>query len=182
MHAEEGDSTNRSLLEKMMQRALTLSDAIIGCLILVAIALNFGNVVSRYVFASAISWAEEALIFLSVWAVFLGAASSSWQNSHLRMDLLLATLPRRWGRALDALAAVAAILVGALVVYASWQVVSMMARFGQRSTSTDIPMVVPHSAITVGFILMLIATAARVWVDWVSAKKAAAKNRGAELP
>lgn len=173
MKHEQERQTSGTPLAKFMGRVVRVTDAVVGSLILIAIILNFSNVVSRYLFASAISWAEEALIFLSIWAVFLGAASSSWEGAHLRMDLMVAMLPFRWGKALDFLAALVSIVVGVIVVHASWQVVSMMARFGQRSTSTDIPMMVPHSAITVGFALIVVATAVRLWAHWQTKKPTA---------
>src|SRR5689334_14741551 len=123
MVKEEQGNAPGTLVEAIMGGAIRVSDIAIGCLILAAIALNFSNVVARYVFASAISWAEEVLIFLSVWSVFLGAASSAWEDAHLRMDLVLAIVPNAWRKALTVFSWVVAVLVGGVVLFASWHVV-----------------------------------------------------------
>lgn len=167
---KSNEAQSSSAAERLINRTMRASDILIGCLILVAIALNFGNVIARYMFSSAISWAEEALIFISIWCVFLGAAASAWEDAHLRMDLFLSNLSGRLRKALDVLGRIIGIAVGAVVVYASWQVVSMMARFGQKSTSTDIPMAIPHAAITLGFTLIVLAILARAWIEWRKAK------------
>lgn len=165
---------NDSAIERIIGRTMRASDIVIGCLILVGILLNFANVIGRYVFGSAISWAEEALIFISIWCVFLGAAASAWEDAHLNMDLFLSILPPQVRRLLQVVAGVTGVVVGAVVVYASWQVVSMMARFGQKSTSTEIPMAIPHGAVTVGFTLIVIAILGRAWVAWRRARGSSA--------
>ena len=45
-----------------------------GILFFVAAAINFINVVARYVFSDPVFWAEEILIFLVIWASLDGLA------------------------------------------------------------------------------------------------------------
>ena len=62
-------------------------------------ALNFANVVGRYVFFKPIIWAEEVLVFIMIWCVMLGATLVTWENQHLRMDAVHHLTPpraRRW--------------------------------------------------------------------------------------
>lgn len=167
------------VIERIIGRTMRASDIIIGCLILVGILINFANVVGRYVFGSAISWAEEALIFITVWCVFLGAAASAWEDLHLNMDLFLSIMPSPVRQALRAFARTVGVAVGCVVVYGSWQVVSMMARFGQKSTSTEIPMAIPHGAITLGFALLVLALLCRGWSEWRRPKRSPETSQGA---
>jgi TRAP-type C4-dicarboxylate transport system permease small subunit len=46
--------------------------ALTAVLLLVAVALNFANIVGRYVFSAPIASAEEVMLFLLVGIVFLG--------------------------------------------------------------------------------------------------------------
>lgn len=56
------------------------------------VGLVFGNVVARYVFNSAITWAEEVARFLFVWLTFVGASFGLLKGLHLGMDMLVARL------------------------------------------------------------------------------------------
>ncbi len=59
------------------------------------VALVFGNVVARYVFNSAITWAEEVARFLFVWLTFVGASFGLLKGLHLGMDMLVTRLQPR---------------------------------------------------------------------------------------
>jgi TRAP-type C4-dicarboxylate transport system permease small subunit len=59
------------------------------------VALVFGNVVARYVFNSAITWAEEVARFLFVWLTFVGASFGLLKGLHLGMDMVVARLTPR---------------------------------------------------------------------------------------
>ena len=43
--------------------------AAIGLILLLAIAINFANIVGRYAFLAPLPWAEEVLSFLVIWGV-----------------------------------------------------------------------------------------------------------------
>jgi len=59
------------------------------------VGLVFGNVVARYVFNSAITWAEEVARFLFVWLTFVGASFGLLKGLHLGMDMVVARLKPR---------------------------------------------------------------------------------------
>ena len=59
------------------------------------VVLVFGNVVARYVFNSAITWAEEVARFLFVWLTFVGASFGLMKGLHLGMDMLIVRLTPR---------------------------------------------------------------------------------------
>lgn len=134
---------------------------IIGSLILVGIAINFANVVGRYVFLSPVIWAEEIMIFIMVWTVFIGAVAVSWDGRHLKMDFFSIMLPSPWKQMINFIATAAFVTVCIFVLPQAYTVVEMMLRFDQRSVVAEIPMVIPHFAILLGFTLMLIAVAVR---------------------
>jgi TRAP-type C4-dicarboxylate transport system permease small subunit len=135
---------------------------ILGTLMLTGIAINFANIVGRYVFGRALFWAEETMVFITIWGVFIGMAAIAWNGAHLNMDLFAGAIRGRWRVALNA--AVVAVLLAACVfmVAQSVQVVSLFAATGQVSVAAGIPKAVPHAAIAVGFALTALAVLVRI--------------------
>jgi len=140
---------------------------IVGALIFVAIAINFANVVARYLFASPLVWAEEIMVFLVIWCVFIGAVLVSWERDHLKMDLLAARLPGSWRKAVTALELFITGAVCVFMVVQAYEVASLMLRNDQKSVVAQVPMVIPHGAVLLGFVLILLVIAAR-WRRYLS--------------
>jgi TRAP-type C4-dicarboxylate transport system permease small subunit len=134
---------------------------IVAALILASITLNFANVIGRYVFFSPIIWAEEVMIFIMIWCVFIGAVLVTWDGRHLRMDLLANIIPSPWREVINFIAAAGFLLIAALVVSQSWIAFSLFASLGQRSTTAGVPMLIPHAAPLIGFALMFVCVAVR---------------------
>ena len=75
---------SKRLAELLLQRVpLTLA----AILLLGAIAINFANVIARYLFLASIYWADEAMVFLVIWSIFLAAVAVTYDGGHLTMDL-----------------------------------------------------------------------------------------------
>lgn len=132
-----------------------------GTLVLVAIAVNFANIVARYLFASAIFWTEEVLVFLMLWSVFLSAVTIAFNGDHINMDLFFERFSPPWKRLVRAGIALVFIACCAFMVVQSSQVVALHHENGTRSVAAGVPMVLPHSALLVGFGLMGLAVAYR---------------------
>ena len=152
-------SRNLDALAELLLQRLPLTGA--AALLLGAIAINFANVVARYLFMSPIYWADEAMVFLVIWSIFLAAAAVTGDGGQLTMDLFSARLSPFARRLLDG--AIAAVMV-ATFAFMAWQavaVVRILMRNDQRSIALDIPMVVPHAALLVGFVLSTLVVVAR---------------------
>lgn len=133
-----------------------------GVLFLLAAGINIVNVVGRYVFSVPLFWAEEVLVFIVIWTVFLVAGSITYRGAHLNMDLLYAALPAPWKRAINI--AVFLTLVGCTLFAAkeSWQIVVLHYHNSGVTAATDIPLVIPTSALLFGFIFMAAAAIVRI--------------------
>ena len=138
-----------------------LMATVIGCGFLFALALNFSNVVGRYVFHAPIYWAEEAMIFTFVWCVFLGAALVALRGNHLRVELLEWVLPERARRALAIFSHLVTIVLMAFVAWQAWALVEMVQRVQQTSIVGEIPMTVPYGAVLIGSALLAFASLVR---------------------
>jgi TRAP-type C4-dicarboxylate transport system permease small subunit len=146
-----------------MRYVLGVPRLIIGALILFSIALNFANVIGRKLFSAPIVWADEIMIFIMIWCVFVGAIVVTLDWAHLGMDLFVSKLREPWRRILEALTAALTLCVAGFVTWQSWQATSLFGRLGQTSVVANIPMVVPHAAITLGFAAITLIVAVRLW-------------------
>ncbi|MGE0798672.1 MAG: TRAP transporter small permease [Lautropia sp.] len=130
---------------------------ILGWFMLAAVALNFANIVGRYVLGWSIVWTEVVLSVWLLWSVFIGVAVVTYRGHHLAMDLVSANLQGRLRTANNAL--MFATFAGCLAYAAlqSSKVVLLMVKTGQAHPSIGIPLWVPNLAILVGLVLSLCA-------------------------
>src|SRR5262245_57492775 len=135
---------------------------IAGTLLLAAIAINFANVVGRYLFSAPIAWAEEGLVDILVWAVFIAAGSISYAGNHLSMDFFISKARAGYRAFLGALVVALTVICSAFVVTQSLQIVTLYYRSGEVSMGAHIPLVLTHSAVLVGFVFMGLAAIVRV--------------------
>ena len=155
------DTSTNSLPKPLLFGLVTIPRFIIGLAILAGIAINVGNVIGRYFFLEPIIWAEEIMIYIMVWTVFVGSVLVSFEGQHLKMDFFSATLPSPFKEIVNFIAAVSVILVCLYVIPNNWTVVSLMWTNDQRSVVAELPMVIPHFALLLGFVMTLIAIAVR---------------------
>jgi TRAP-type C4-dicarboxylate transport system permease small subunit len=133
-----------------------------GIIFLVAVLINIVNVIGRYLFASPIFWAEEVLVFMIVWAVFLSAASITFNGANLSMDLFYAKLKSPWKQVVNVMIAAAFLGCTLFAAAQSYQVVTLYLHNGTVSTAAEIPLYIPHAALLVGFTLMALAVIVRL--------------------
>jgi len=150
-----------SLVERAFGTLLKVVRIVLGTLVLATIAINGANIFGRYVLGTSIVWAEEIMIYIMVWLVFVGAPLVAWDNAHLRMDILPNLLTGRARAALNLVGLAAVVAAASFVAWNAWHVVELMQRLGRRNVAGDIPMTLPHSAILIGFFLVVVASLIR---------------------
>ena len=149
--------TIRAILRLLLR---DIPRAAIGVIILVAIAINFANIVGRYVFLAPLPWAEEVLVFLLIWGVCLGASAVTYDNRHLDMDLLTGVFPARLRAALEVLKLLTLVGFCAFTAANAATIVGVMARNGQVSITAGVPMTIPYAAFVAGFGMIVAAAIA----------------------
>jgi TRAP-type C4-dicarboxylate transport system permease small subunit len=137
--------------------------ALAATALLMAVALNFANIIGRYVLLAPIASAEEVMLFLFVATVFLGNSVVGWKGRQIRMDIILYALPPRWRRALDVLADVAVIAISITIIVVGWPAIEMLAEFDERSQAANIPLAIPQALIPIGLALNATLVAARLF-------------------
>lgn len=140
-----------SILARLELHTLRALQLLVGAIMIAAVAVNFANVIGRYVFLRPFVWAEEVMQFMNVWAVMLGAAVITRYGSHLRMDAVYHYAPAGVRRALDALSNLVALAVALYVIREAVGMVRMMAATGQRSVIAGVPMHLMYLALPIGF-------------------------------
>jgi C4-dicarboxylate transporter DctQ subunit len=152
------------LLLRLGTRVSTIGLWLAAAALCAIVVLNAVNIVLRYFFFAAFSWAEEAMLYLMIFGVYTGAVSVAWQQAHIRIDAFVHLAPPRWRQALAVVSTIvlAAILVP--VVLASSRVVGLLFEFDQRSDALHLPMWIPQSIIPFALLLIVVMSLVRMTV------------------
>lgn len=133
-----------------------------GTLFLVAALINVVNIIARYFFGKPIFWAEEALVFIMIWAVFVVVISITYRGAHLSMDLVYNSFGPKLKIAINIAITITLLGCIAFTSLQSWRVLVVHYRNHGVTAGTDIPLVIPHSAVLVGFVFMGLAVLVRL--------------------
>jgi C4-dicarboxylate transporter, DctQ subunit len=129
---------------------------LVGLLGAFALLIAAIQVVGRYLDpADAITWAEEVIVYVAVWAVMLAASELVHRDGHVRPDLVLRLMKPGLQRWVEMFNCVVAIAFTFGMVWYGWQVVATAQLLDQRS-STDLqfPIWIYYMALPTGGGLM----------------------------
>ena len=166
----------RSWLERLGDGIAQLCLWLGAAALLVIVGINGFNVVGRYIFGSALEWAEEAMQYLMVFIVFAGGTVISWRGMHMRIEALMDRVSPPLRRAAVYGSAVGGIALLLIIANASFEIVSMLYGFDQRSDALHLPMWIPQSCVTGGFILFAVTMLLRLLVFGASLPPAVSEN------
>ncbi len=112
-------------------------------------------VVKRYCFAGNFYGSDEIIMLFAFWLYFMGAVYGSYENSHIKADLLNVYIKNmRVKDGIAILAQVCTVVVNTIILIWAVRFFSTeVAKWG-LSTSLKIPLVIPKSAVFFGFLLM----------------------------
>jgi C4-dicarboxylate transporter DctQ subunit len=139
--------------------------AIAAASLLCIVVINGANVIGRYFFLRAISWAEELMLFLMILGVFAGATAVTWRNMHIRIDTLIERASPRVQRAVQVIAVGISIVVLLIIMGASYGIVAQLKAFDFRTDALSAPMWIPQAFVTVGLALMALLMAIRLFTS-----------------
>lgn len=132
--------------------------------LLVVVALNALNVVLRYFFLFSLSWAQEAMLYLMILCVYVGAIAVAWQEAHIRIDAVLNLVPGSLRRVLDVVSTLALVAVLVPIVSASVEVVGILLDDGETSDALQIDMWIPQSVVPVSLMFIVVLAVVRLVV------------------
>jgi TRAP-type transport system small permease protein len=93
-------------------------EVVAALILLQMVVLVFGNVVGRYFFSRAITWADEMARYSFVWLTFIGTALGVQRGAHIGMDILTAHVSDRMRVALRIVSLL--LILVFLVVWVRW--------------------------------------------------------------
>ena len=144
-------SINKMLLK--IERFILMVVPILVMLLLVT------SVVMRYIFKMDLFGIEELMAIVAMWMYMIGAAYASYENSHIRADILETFIQNPKTKALFKIIENIIVLIVLVpfvywgLQYASWNIAS-----GNKTAFWKLPMLLSQIPITIGLILMLIYT------------------------
>ena len=129
---------------------------LIGLLGAAAMLIGLVQVIGRYLAPRyAISWAEEVIVYLIVWAIMLAASQLVRTDGHVRPDLVLRVASPRIQRWMEVMNCIAAIAFCAGLAWYGWSIVATSWQLDERSSSDlQFPMWLYSAAIPTGAMLM----------------------------
>src|SRR6266511_3153759 len=138
----------------LLDRALSRLEEILVCSLLVAACLlTFTQVVTRYGFGTTLSWGEELIINMLIWAGLIGSSLALRMGIHIGVDVFVKKFPPRVAKALTVL---------------SVRFVIFLMSSGQMSIGLEIPMWIPYLCLPIAFGLMALRylqIISRCWHD-----------------
>lgn len=137
---------------------------IAGACLVIDVVINGANVIARYVFRSAFSWAEEAMVYIMIAGVFWGAAAVAWRQIDIRIDAFVNLASGRMRALLNMLATLLSIAVLCTLFQVSLRVTAQLYAYGQRNDALNMPVWIAHSAFASGLFLIILMTVARLFV------------------
>jgi TRAP-type C4-dicarboxylate transport system permease small subunit len=139
---------------------------------IVAVLLNFTNVVGRYLFGLSLLGSDEVQVFIMVAMTFLGAVVVTRRNEHLRMDVLVRFMPAAVRVLLRIAEQLLLILLAGFVLSQSYFYVAQMFRIGRASDMAGVPMWIPHGTVALGFALILLVACWRLVATVITRREA----------
>lgn len=112
-------------------------------------------VIKRYIFSGNFYGSDEVIMLFAFWLYFMGAVYGSYEDTHIKADLLNVYIKDMHIKdALALLAQFCTVVVNTIVLAWAFRYFSSEISKWGLSTSLKIPLVIPKSAVFFGFLLM----------------------------
>lgn len=124
------------------------------CVLFIVVIISLA-VVLRYGFSTDLYGIEEIVVVAAFWLYFIGGSYGSYEDSHIKADLVevyVSNLRLRCGIRL--VACLIETAVTAVLTWWAWGMITWGLEKGARSPGWGIPVVIPQGSILVGFALM----------------------------
>lgn len=125
------------MIETILRGWTRLETAIVGILLVVALAVFLGGSALRYFApAHAVDWAEEVSIYCIVWATVLSGSALMHERRHITADVLVAQLPAPAVRAFAMLMLLLTLGFCIAMTWYGWEATQFALLLDERSAST----------------------------------------------
>ncbi len=121
------------------------------------VAIICAAVFMRYILHSDLFAYDELVMIAAFWLYFIGAAYGSYQDNHIKADIIQISLSPNHPKASAIIGLIARgleVIFAATISYWGWSLIAWQFKFMGRTMGLGIPIAVPQSAIVIGFFLM----------------------------
>lgn len=150
----------RTPLARFLDRLASLSIGGAAVSLLGLVAVQGWQVFARYVLNDSPSWTEPVTLVLLATCMSLGAAAAVHEDRHFRFHLLAQALPSRARHAVDLLAVLVVVAIGA--VLAGWGLLLFVDGSGIRMAGAPLPQSIAFLPLAIGGALMAVFALARL--------------------
>lgn len=130
----------------------------------IMLAVNFGNVLSRYLLPTSWAFTEELCVMMFVYISFFGAAVAVKQRQHLGFTLILDKLPPVLFLIVDTLITVSILVFIVIMIYYGVIVCQNQLHYGSVTAALRISPAVASACIPVSGVFIVIRTV-QVWIE-----------------
>ena len=120
------------------------------------------EVVRRYVFGASSPWGEMTARYAFVYLTYVAAAEAIRHRRHIRIDIVPALLPPRAGKWLQRYIDALILVLAAVVIYYSLELIRIQWTVGIVMTAADVNMAFAQAALPLGWTLIVV----RVIQSW----------------
>ena len=149
-------------LAKVTNGLADLVAKLLGAALMLAVVLNFTNVVARYGFNHSLTGIDEVEIYLMIGMAFIGGLVAHIRRRHLRMDVMTRYFPPLIAKLIGLVESLLTIAVCGLMTWVSWNYTIRIYQIGSHSPNAGIPMWIPHSPLAIAFTLICLVELARL--------------------
>ncbi len=132
-------------------------EEMICCFLIAVIAVCvFAQVISRYIFSTALTWTEEVAAISMVWTVYMGAALCVSKRFHVRIMVGVRVMPPRLGQIVIVCADIAWAFFCLFMLKVGWDYLGIAWTFPEFSPSLGLNQFWPQTIFFFGYALMLV--------------------------
>lgn len=151
-------------MSKALQAWNRTERLIVGVLAVCATLLSFYAVIMRYFFRDPPDWAEEVVIYMIIWAVFITASTLAEEKGHVAATLLVERFSLGTRRLLAVFNGLLAIGFCVLVSIYGYRIVGAAYVNDERSlTALRVHLWIPYLSVALGCSLVTLRYALRVY-------------------
>lgn len=138
------------------------ADAVAGALLIALMLAVVAMILGRNLLDLGLAWLDDAVRYVQIWVVYLGAVAVTLAGGHIAVDSVPAALPAPLRRGLALAWAGLGLATCAVVAVLSLRHALWLARIGEASATGAIPAWLGFAALPLGFVLMTLASAERL--------------------
>ena len=143
----------------------TLELYLCGIMVTLATCFAFYQVLMRYALSKAPEWAEESIMYLIIWSIFIISSKLVRDGAHVGATFFIERMPVKVQRIVNIIINLFTISFCVLVIVYGFQIVAFAHSMDERSTTKLLfPMWIAYLSIPVGGCLMLLSFLRRLYL------------------